>query len=280
MDVLNYLGNNLLTNRHLIVVLLSFYVFAYLMVRRASARSENTEKMWNIVFWAGVGAIIGARLFHILPTLSLYLSHPFDFIQVNFGLNMYGGFLGGLLGAALGARRAGVSFGTVATLSAPFVLVGIAVDRFGCLVESDACFGKVASLPLGIGFPGLAQTRIPSQLYEGLLVLALIGGVLYIERRWPEKAHAPVFAALGGYALIRSVIDLTRLGWPSTWMGMDVGFGIVLAIACAAAIPTWSSVQPRLAGMLPKRAEPTGPPRRRGQPQRGQRGRQRGRRSR
>lgn len=252
LDLLGLVLSNLLTNRHLIVLLLVFYLAAYLAIRRAEARGERRDPWWGVALWVGVGALLGGRLAHVLPHLDIYLRHPLDLLSLNFGLNFYGGLAGGVLGAAVGLRRAGLSLGRLLVFLAPVLPFALALERFGCLVGPRACLGRMAPPSLGIYLPGEALSRFPSHLYEGLLVLAITALVLLVERRETRLPHRPFFLGLAGYGLIRALVDTTRGGWPGLWMMVDAGLGVALALASLAAIPLLPRLAPGLAGQGPK----------------------------
>ena len=232
MDVLSYLVNNLFTNRHLISILVCFICFAYLVIRRANNRSHDTDAIWMILLWSAIGAIIIGRLFHIMPHAESYFKSPLNVLHINYGLHLYGGLLGGITGGLFAIRKTTISIESVMILVTPFIFLAISLNRFTCLLDPNKCLGKIAGDPIGILLPGVTQTRIPSHLIEGLLLLTLVGFIFFWERRYSHKPYVPFFLGIAGYGLIRSTIDMTRTGWPSLWIGIDTAIGIILFIVC------------------------------------------------
>ena len=230
MEVLSYLTNNLFTNRHLVSILICFISLAYLVLRRAKDRSYNPDEIWMILLWSAIGAIFGGRLFHILPHADLYIKNPLSIFQINYGLHLYGGLLGGIISGLLASRKTKISIESAMILFTPFIFLSISLNRFACVIDPSKCLGKIAGSPVGILLPGVTQTRIPSHLIEGFFLLVLVSIIFFIERRNPQRPYFPFFVGIAGYGLIRSTIDMTRVGWPSLWIGIDTVIGILLVI--------------------------------------------------
>jgi phosphatidylglycerol:prolipoprotein diacylglycerol transferase len=200
-----------------ILILLAAYCLATDLVRRrAPAEGLVPEAVADVAFWLAVGAVVGGRLVHVLPAWPMYLRYPLDLLRVQTGLSFYGALTGALAVAGWFAWRCRLPLGRTADLFAPYLVLGIAVQRVGCLIRGD-CFGALASPPLGVVFPGLTQPRYPAELYEAALALALFGVLLSLRerRRFPGELG---LLFLVGYPLLRAGIDVFRInldGWPT-----------------------------------------------------------------
>ena len=111
----------------------------------------------------------------------------------------------------------------------------ISLTRFGCLA-GNSCYGIPVPPPLGVLFPGLTQPRYPSELYEGLLALAIFGGLLWLSQRKPPEGTL-FLAFLIVYSYGRAVIDLTRINYGGQFGAVDVFLSI--GVALAAAVVFW-----------------------------------------
>ncbi|NLV44469.1 MAG: prolipoprotein diacylglyceryl transferase [Candidatus Hydrogenedentes bacterium] len=111
----------------------------------------------DIGVWTFLGAIMGARLFYLVqfdrPLCQL-------FFLTGSGLVFYGGFIGGLLAVLVYARIFALPLRPLLDLAAPFVALGEAITRIGCLCNGccwgglqHACLGAYVSR--GIPFPGI-----------------------------------------------------------------------------------------------------------------------------
>ncbi len=234
MELVRQLGNNLLVNLQLVAGLVSFWVADLLVQRRLRSMGLEAKSLAGLTFWVGGGALIGGRLLYVLPNLPNYLSHPFDLVYVNIGASIYGAFLGATLSLAIYARRTGLPFIYMLDAYALFAPIGIASYRLSCFAHSP-CWGRPTDSILGVQFPGLSISRYPSDIYEGLLVLALFAILLQLDLR---RAIPGLLSAsfLLGYSLIRGVVDVTRMQ-PSFWAKIDPWIAIAVAlIASIAAI--------------------------------------------
>ena len=113
----------------------------------AAKAGENPDHVWNILAWALVGGIIGARLYHVFSTpadglgWAYYREHPLDII--NFwnggfrGLGIYGGLLGGTIAIAIYCWYNKLDFIRYLDFVAPNVLLAQAVGRLGNFVNQE-----------------------------------------------------------------------------------------------------------------------------------------------
>lgn len=121
-------------------------------------------------------------------------------------------FYGGLLAAApLGlwfARRKGLGVLRTGDLAAPALFLGLAIGRVGCFLNG-CCYGAPTDGALGAAFPGLAQPRHPTQLYESAIALALFALLTWLARR-PRGDGAILGWGLLIYASLRPILELWR----------------------------------------------------------------------
>jgi phosphatidylglycerol:prolipoprotein diacylglycerol transferase len=69
----------------------------YLAIRRAPKYGVDVKQAEDLLFWLIIFGFIGARLYHVLSSISYYWIHPLDTLKVwNGGLSIYGALLGGL----------------------------------------------------------------------------------------------------------------------------------------------------------------------------------------
>lgn len=237
MEILWAVIGRLVAGRDLVILLLAYWLVTALAKRRAPAEGLAPEWVGDAAFWLGLGAVVGARLASLLPVWPVYLRYPLDLLRIDAGLSFYGAVVGTLAVAAWCAWRHRLPLGRTADLFAPYLALGVAFQRAGCLVRGD-CFGAVAPPPLGLVFPGFAQPRYPAELYEAVLALGLCGLLLL----WRERRRFPGelgLAFLIGYPLLRAGVDFFRInlgGWPT----VDQLVSLTVA-AAAAAVWLWRS---------------------------------------
>lgn len=123
-------------------------------------------------------------------------------------MTFYGGFF--LAGAAFVVYARAKRMGVLATadLLVPGVALFLALYRVGCFLNG-CCWGKVTDLPWAVTFPMHEGARHPTQLYESLNALVLLGLVTWLRRRKRfEGQFAVIFLAC--YPAARFLIELFR----------------------------------------------------------------------
>ncbi|MDP2727964.1 MAG: prolipoprotein diacylglyceryl transferase, partial [Dehalococcoidia bacterium] len=88
---------------------LAVAVAVWFGMRRMKRLGLPENAFGDIVLWAIIGGIIGARLFHIFDHLQYYLENPL--LALSFwegGLAVYGAFAGGVAAAIVVVWRAGL----------------------------------------------------------------------------------------------------------------------------------------------------------------------------
>ncbi len=160
----------------------------------------------DLLFWAMVGVVVGARGAYVLGDLPYFLERPWRIVRLDQGgLVFYGGLLGGVAAMLMFARRRGVSGWDLADFSGTSLPLGHALGRIGCFLNG-CCHGKPAPSWLGVSYPvdsypwhqqiaeGLIAKRsamtVPVhavQLYEAAFNLALYGLLVVVFRRGARR---------------------------------------------------------------------------------------------
>src|SRR2546428_7158754 len=145
----------------------------YLALREARRKGISEDRTYSCAMWGVLGAIVGARLFHVIDRIDFYLQNPASVLAVQQGgLAIWGGVLGGIGAGALYCRLAGLPVARVADAAAPGMLLGQIVGRLGCLINGDA-YGAPVDLPRSLMYvhhealiPNLREYTHPYPLYE------------------------------------------------------------------------------------------------------------------
>ncbi len=169
------------------------------------------------------GVIVGGRLGYVIfYGKGYYLAHPLSIIMLSEGgMSFHGGLVGAVVGAWLANRSIGLSFATLADLTAIGAPIGLCLGRCANFVNGEL-WGKETSLPWGVMFDdtgGGAVFRHPSQLYEALLEGVVMFCILYaLSRRYPPRPQGTFLGTfLALYGCFRFLIEFVRL--PDEQMG-------------------------------------------------------------
>jgi phosphatidylglycerol---prolipoprotein diacylglyceryl transferase len=140
-----------------ILIMLGTLAATWLASYRAKGYGQDTEIAWNILPWALIGGIIGARLYHILtPSASMiaqgittgyYLTHPIEILKIrNGGLGISGAVIGGVIAVWIYTRRKNISILVWTDIVAPGLALAQAVGRWGNFFNQEL-YGAPTNLP-------------------------------------------------------------------------------------------------------------------------------------
>jgi len=160
-----------------------------LAVRQAKKEGEEPQKIFDLIFYLMVAAIVGARLLFVILNYREYIHNPLQALKIwEGGLVYYGGLLAALGVGVWLIRRYNLSLGKTADILAPSVALGQAIGRIGCFM-AGCCYGKPTHVAWAVTFTDafcLAPTGIPlhpTQLYASAMALIIFGLLLLIRRR-------------------------------------------------------------------------------------------------
>src|SRR5512136_1459286 len=78
-----------------ILIMLGALAATWIASRRSKIYGQDTEEAWDILPWALIGGIVGARIWHILTppasmmaqglTTGYYLTHPLEMLNIRNG---------------------------------------------------------------------------------------------------------------------------------------------------------------------------------------------------
>ncbi len=217
------------------------FLAAYFLARyqlKERGLKELYPVLDDVLFWAGVGLVVGARLGHVFFYYpGYYLKHPLEIVAVwKGGMSFHGGLLGAVLAGWLCVRRKGLSFFWWADLLVVTAPIGLGLGRIGNFINGEL-FGRPTDLPWAMVFPaGGPVPRHPSQLYEALGEGLFLFLVLWSLRRkpWAPGTKLALFMVL--YGTIRFFIEFFRqpdvgvsLFWG--WMTRGQFFCLLMVLA-------------------------------------------------
>jgi phosphatidylglycerol---prolipoprotein diacylglyceryl transferase len=182
-----------------ILIMLGALAATWVAAYRAKEYGYNGEETWDILPWALVGGIVGARLWHILTppasmvaqgvTTGYYLTHPLEMLNLrNGGLGIPGAVIGGFIAVWLYVRRHDENIFTWADIIAPGLALAQGIGRWGNFFNQEL-YG--------------APTNLPWKLF------------IAPEKRLPEFAKAAYYHPLFFYEFVWDVVNAGLLVWLS-----------------------------------------------------------------
>lgn len=266
-----------------ILIVLGAIAGAFLGTVEAKRRTLDPDHVWNGLLFALVLGVIGARIYHIVSTLSdpnmtslaqEYLSNPVSMLNPRTGgLGIYGAVAGGIFGLWIYTHYAHLKFWVWVDIAIPGLALGQAIGRWGNFFNQEL-YGYPTDLPWGIPIDQthrLAQfaslpdtTRFqPTFLYESLAMLAVSGLLLFIGRRYYTRLKMGDMFLLYGmlYPLVRFFTEMQR---PDAWKIADVPTAQIIAVVAFVICGVWFAY--RHTGPATSTRQPQTPTRRRTRP--------------
>jgi phosphatidylglycerol:prolipoprotein diacylglycerol transferase len=222
---------------------ISFVAGWYLTLGLGVRDGLTREVMANCFLVTAVAALVGARLLYVLTNPSDFASIAEAFAMRRGGFVAYGGFIGGFVGSWAYLRRHRLSLLPWADVAVPSLASGLFITRIGCYL-----FGCDFGRPLSAGAPGwlrrmgtfprwndgvlpdvagspawvqhvrerglsaesMASLPVhPTQIYESLSGLLLLGLVLWLRRY--RRFRGEIFLAFTlAYGLLRFLLEIVR----------------------------------------------------------------------
>lgn len=183
--------------------ILAGLVAAFFEVKR---KKLDAEKMFDLILYSAISAVITARLFYILfYDLSYYIKNPAEIFKIyEGGLSIHGALLGAFVSAVFFIRKHNLSFFKYADALAPGIILGQGIGRIGCDV-----FGKVMTVPYAWGVKVEGQLLHPAQVYEFLLDY-LVFFILWRKRKSIRYDGQLFIWYIILFSINRSVVELFR----------------------------------------------------------------------
>ncbi|MBN1437826.1 MAG: prolipoprotein diacylglyceryl transferase [Anaerolineales bacterium] len=222
----------------------------------ARRKGYDPEIVWDMFLWVVVGAVVGARIWHILtPQQSMvdmgmdtvyYLTHPFDALNLTKGgLGFPGGVIGGAIAMIIYVRRNNLSFLVWGDIAVPGVAIGHAFGRLGNWINHEV-YGRPTDLPWSVYIP--PEYRIteyanedryhPLFLYEMLLNIVNFAILILLGQKYSAKLKDGdlILVYLLNYGLIRFFLEYVRLDYsPLAGTSLNVN-QITMAVTAVGAV--------------------------------------------
>jgi phosphatidylglycerol:prolipoprotein diacylglycerol transferase len=239
-----------------LILMTAALIVAFTAETLARRRHLDTEVVWDLFLWVVIGAIVGARIWHILtPPQSMqemtppittfwYLTHPFDAINLTKGgLGLPGALIAGALTMWIYLRRKKLSFGVWGDITVPGIALGLAFGRLGNFVNHEL-YGLPSKLPWAIYIP--PEARLPQYatvaryhplfLYESLLNIVNFGILLWLGEKFRNslKAGDLILVFFLNYGIIRFGLEFLRIDQSMVY-GMDINQVLAAGVAIIAA---------------------------------------------
>ncbi len=161
-------------NIHLVLEYLAFFIAFryYVVLRKKTEDSINSENRLSIILGAAIGALIGSRLVGFLENPMIDFSLV-NLIQLFNTKTIMGGLFGGLLGVECSKKIIGEENSSGDLFVFP-IIAGIFIGRIGCFLSGikEFTYGRETTSIFGMDL-GDGLLRHPTSLYELFFLIGL-----------------------------------------------------------------------------------------------------------
>jgi len=220
-----------------LMLAIAVVVCTLMLARDAHRNNIKADIVFDLIFWAVISGIIGARLFYILLNYSFFAAYPSEIFMIQKGgLAWQGGLILGSVTTMLFIKAKKLSLSKMLDFLSPYLALGQSIGRIGCFLNG-CCFGK--EVDWGVYFPVHDAVLYPTQLY-------LSGGyfiIFVILKRYQKFSEIPglIFAS---YLILASIlrfgVEFFRADHEILFLGLSiyqfVSFGILMVAFCFAFI--------------------------------------------
>jgi phosphatidylglycerol:prolipoprotein diacylglycerol transferase len=216
-----------------LMLAIAFSVSSTLAMLEAKKNNIATDIIFNLTFIGFACGIIGARLFYVAQNLVFYKRDPIEILMLQHGgLSWFGGLIFGSLSGIIYLKNKKLAVYKILDLIIPFVALGQAIGRIGCLLNG-CCFGKESAF--GIYFPVHQAILVPVQIYSSLLLI-FIFIILRVLQDRPHIGGKIFYVYLLLYSLKRFFIEFWRQDNPVIFSGLTLFQILSIALFCLATV--------------------------------------------
>ncbi len=141
--------------------ILSGSLIAYLEIKK---RNINREFFINLIFYAIIIGLIGARVYYCAFNFEYYLAHPLEILEVwNGGLAIHGGIIAAVLFVIYYCRKYKQNSLKIIDVTVVGLIIGQAVGRWGNFFNQEV-YGMITTKE------ALLQQGVPEFIVDGMYI--------------------------------------------------------------------------------------------------------------
>ncbi len=203
----------------------------FLALKEVMRQQLDADKFMNIFLAAIPAAFIGARLYYVLFNLDYYGANPREIFAVwHGGLAIHGGLIAAFFTAFLMMRRYRISCWQGFDITAPSIVLGQAIGRWGNYFNQEA-YGYAADpakIPWAMYIDG--AYRHPAFLYESVWNICIFIFLLWLRRRRNLRRGDVILSYAFLYSFGRMIIEAFRTDSLVLWGGIRAAQALSMVV--------------------------------------------------
>ncbi len=195
-----------------ILLSLAFLIGTGAVITKGKREGINPEGLLDLIIVIFISASAGSRIAYVLLwQKERFLQNPLILLDFRSGgLAFHGGFLAAIILGVAYTKYSRLPTGKLADIIAPYVALGYAITRVGCLLNG-CCFGKIAHIPWALPVSSIDNfLRHPTQLYGvigGLIIFLILKA---LEKKGPLFPGFLMVSLVGLYSIYRFILEFFR----------------------------------------------------------------------
>lgn len=147
-----------------VMIAVGFLAAMIVCLTEVKRKKLDIEKYSNMIFYAVLFGILGARIYYVLFNLDYYLKMPSEILKVwHGGLAIHGGIIAGILVAYFYTKKYKMNFLKTLDISVVGIIIAQAIGRWGNFFNQEA-FGKLTTKA------ALIKQKIPNFIIDGMYI--------------------------------------------------------------------------------------------------------------
>lgn len=203
-----------------VLILVACFIVLYLSQNEGQRFGIQREFIFNMLFWALIFGIIGARLYYVIFNIGMFKDDPMEILKVwKGGLAIHGGLLFGLITIVLYCKKYKMRLVRILDFIVVPLLLGQAIGRWGNFFNGEAhgAATTVAHLKSlfvpdfvieGMKIDGVLYS--PTFYFESVACLLAFVILLFVRRGKYVKVGTMTASYLMIYGTIRFFIEMSR----------------------------------------------------------------------
>jgi prolipoprotein diacylglyceryl transferase len=199
-----------------IIIVLGIIAGTYVAMLNAKQLNYNPDIVLDLCLLVIPVAVVMSRLYYVIFTWEAYMHRPIDAIKIwEGGLSIHGAVAGGVIAGWVYTHVKKLSFGDLADIAAPGVILGQAIGRWGNFFNQEA-YGLPMLDPEWQWFPAAVyieanqQWHMAAFFYESVWNFIVFAGLMFYKSK--RKSSGEVFLLyMIFYSLGRLVIESIRM---------------------------------------------------------------------
>lgn len=204
-----------------VLILVAVFIAYRFMASESKKQHIKVDFMFNLLFWALIFGIIGARLYYVIFNFGAYKDNLSEIYKIwHGGLAIHGGMIAGLITVFFYCRKYKVKTIKILDIIAPSLLIAQAIGRWGNFFNGEA-YGSIVQYSTLVNMkiiPGFVidnmliqgSYRLPMFYFESLLcLLGFICILIYRRRKYTKNGQVFSFYLIW-YGVVRFFIEAFR----------------------------------------------------------------------